>query len=164
MLFFYDVHQACQSNQIPLVECDNLIGLIIWESSLQVIRGSLSSPLCWFFFVREPLIQGNYIFPCFTKYCFSKLQITVFLRHKLQFRSLWNYNWFFFCLKIQFCKVQFFSFCKYSYSCFLKKQFYLFRKLQFFSCRKMLLEYTNGRLAFYLIKWTVPRSNWITDT
>ena len=29
VLFVYDVHQICQLNQIPLVECDNLIGPII---------------------------------------------------------------------------------------------------------------------------------------
>ena len=29
VLFVYDVHQICQSNQIPLVECDNLIVPII---------------------------------------------------------------------------------------------------------------------------------------
>ena len=29
VLFVYDVHQTCHSNQIPLVECDNLIGPII---------------------------------------------------------------------------------------------------------------------------------------
>ena len=29
VLFVYDVHQTCQSNQIPVVECDNLIGPII---------------------------------------------------------------------------------------------------------------------------------------
>ena len=46
----YDVRQTCQSNQIPLVECDNLIGLIIWKASLQVTRGSLSS-LCLFAFL-----------------------------------------------------------------------------------------------------------------
>ena len=29
VLFVYGVYQICQSNQIPPVECDNLIGLII---------------------------------------------------------------------------------------------------------------------------------------
>ena len=49
-----DVHQTCQSNQIPLVECDNLIGPIIWKASLQATRGSFFA-----FFVGEPLIQGT---------------------------------------------------------------------------------------------------------
>ena len=34
---------------------------------------------------------------------------------KYSFAQFANYNWLFFCLKIQFCKVQYFSLCKYRF-------------------------------------------------
>ena len=52
VLFVYDVHQICQSNRIPQVECDNLIGPIIWKASPQVTRGFLSSLCLLGFFCR----------------------------------------------------------------------------------------------------------------
>ena len=68
----------------------------------------------------------------FLKCGFTGLQITVFILSQNRVLLFLQTITVFFCLKTQFCKVQFSHFGKYSSSCFPKRQFYLFHKLQFF--------------------------------
>ena len=57
VLFVYDVHRICQSNQVSLEECGILIGQNIRKDTLEFTRGSLPLSVSLDFFAEEPFIQ-----------------------------------------------------------------------------------------------------------